>query len=489
MKNVNKYFPGVHALINVNFDLKKGEVHALLGENGAGKSTLINVLGGIYKIDKGEIYISGEKKVFNTVMDAKECGINIIHQELVLVPHMTVAENIFLAREFTTKLKLVDKKKMNVEAKKMLDEFEMDIDPKTLVGSLTMGQQQMIEIISAVSVKTQILVMDEPTSSLSEKEVEVLFNTVRRLKEIGVGIIYISHRMSELKEIADRVTVIRDGQYIGTKIISETQNDELVSMMVGRSLTNYYTRTYNKMNDVVLEVKNITRKGVVDDVSFTLRKGEILGFAGLIGAGRTETLRCVLGLDKYESGEIFVNGRKVTIKGPNDAMSYGIALVPENRRKEGLFLIMDVKFNISFRIMDKFIKGCWVNKNVERQIVEQYVKELSIKTSSIQQKVGNLSGGNQQKVVVAKWLAAHPKVLILDEPTRGIDVGAKSEIYHIMNELAKQGVAIIMISSELPEIINMSDRVVVMGQGKVKGILKKDELSQERIMHYAVGGQ
>ena len=489
MKNVNKYFPGVHALINVNFDLKKGEVHALLGENGAGKSTLINVLGGIYKIDKGEIYISGEKKVFNTVMDAKECGINIIHQELVLVPHMTVAENIFLAREFTTKLKLVDKKKMNVEAKKMLDEFEMDIDPKTLVGSLTMGQQQMVEIISAVSVKTQILVMDEPTSSLSEKEVEVLFNTVRRLKEIGVGIIYISHRMSELKEIADRVTVIRDGRYIGTKIISETQNDELVSMMVGRSLTNYYTRTYNKMNDVVLEVKNITRKGVVDDVSFTLRKGEILGFAGLIGAGRTETLRCVLGLDKYESGEIFVNGRKVTIKGPNDAMSYGIALVPENRRKEGLFLIMDVKFNISFRVMDKFIKGCWVNKNVERQIVEQYVKELSIKTSSIQQKVGNLSGGNQQKVVVAKWLAAHPKVLILDEPTRGIDVGAKSEIYHIMNELAKQGVAIIMISSELPEIINMSDRVVVMGQGKVKGILKKDELSQERIMHYAVGGQ
>lgn len=488
MKNICKSFPGVQALKDVNFDLDPGEVHALLGENGAGKSTLIKILGGIYKMDEGDIYINGNKVIINSVHDSKKYGISIIHQELMLIPYMTVAENIFLFREFVDKWGLVNKKLMNENAQVILKEFNFDIDPKTSVCNLTIGQQQMIEIIKAVTSNSKIIVMDEPTSSLSEEEVSTLFNVIKQLKQNGVGIIYISHRMSELKEIADRVTVLRDGQYVGTKLMDETNNDELISMMVGRKIENYYTRTFDKQGEVIFEVRNLTRKGVIDNVSFDLRKGEILGFAGLIGAGRSETARCIFGIDKYDSGVFLINNKEIKIKNTADAIKNGIALVPENRKEEGLFLLQDCKFNISFQIIDKFIKLFFVDRKYELQIAEKYIRELTIRTPSVKQKVGYLSGGNQQKIVIAKWLSINPKIIILDEPTRGIDVGAKAEIYRIIDDLRKQGVSIIMISSELPEIINMSDRVVVMSHGKITKILNKEELSQENIMHYALGG-
>lgn len=488
MKNVNKRFPGVYALKGVNFELKKGEVHALLGENGAGKSTLMKVLGGIYSIDEGEIYINGEKVEVKSVKDAQAFGISIIHQELVLVPYMTVAENIYLGRELTGAGGFVDIKSMIKEAQKLLNSFELKINAASLIAELTVAEQQMVEIIKAISFNSKILVMDEPTSSLTDKEVEFLFKTIRNLKENGVGIVYISHRMSELFEISDRITVMRDGEYIGTKNTKETTKDELIAMMVGRSLTNYYTRTYNEPGETVLEVKNLKREGILNDVSFYIKKGEILGVAGLMGAGRSEVMRAIFGLDSIDSGEIFVEGKKVNIKNPNDAMDYGIALVPENRKEEGLFLIQSVKFNSTLKVLDKFINLIRVDKKKENDIVNKYVKEMSIKTPSTDQLVGNLSGGNQQKVVIARWLATEPKVLILDEPTRGVDVAAKAEIYLIMNKLVNSGVSIIMISSELPEIINMSDRVMVMANGSVSGQLVRGEFTQEKIMHYATGG-
>nr|WP_066627061.1 sugar ABC transporter ATP-binding protein [Clostridium magnum] len=488
MKNVNKQFPGVYVLKDVNFELEKGEVHALLGENGAGKSTLMKVLGGIYSIDKGEIYIDGQRVEVKSVKDAQDLGISIIHQELVLVPYMTVAENIYLGRELVGASGLVDKKAMIREAQKLLDSFELKIKASSLVVGLTVAQQQMVEIIKAISFNAKILVMDEPTSSLTDKEVEFLFSTIVSLKRKGVGIVYISHRMSELSQISDRITVMRDGEYIGTKVTKSTTKDELISMMVGRELTNYYTRTYNEPGETILEVKNLTREGILKDVSFKIKKGEILGMAGLMGAGRSEVMRAIFGLDPIDSGEIFIEGKKVDIKDPNDAMRYGIALVPENRKEEGLFLIQSVKFNATLKVLDKFMKFIKVDKKVENDIVNKYVKEMSIKTPSTEQLVGNLSGGNQQKVVIARWLATNPKVLILDEPTRGVDVAAKAEIYLIMNELVNSGVSIIMISSELPEIINMSDRVLVMCNGSISGNLVRGELTQEKIMHYATGG-
>ena len=488
MKKVNKYFGKVHVLKDVDFELDKGQVHALLGENGAGKSTLINIIGGFYKIDSVEIYIDGKKEEINSVDEATKCGISIIHQELVLEQNMSIAENIFLHREYQTKYGFLDKKRANEETKKLLQEFNIDVAPTTLINKLTAGQQQMIEIITAVSVETKILVMDEPTSSLSDQEVQLLFDTVRHLKAKGVGIIYISHRLSELSEIADKVTVLRDGQYIGTKDMDKTSQDELVSMMVGRSLENFYVRTYNEPGEVVLDVKGLTSKAV-KNVSFSLRKGEILGFSGLLGSGRTESMRCIMGLDPFDSGEICINGQKVKIKDPEDAVNLVLALVPENRKTQGIFPVMDIRFNTTIRVLDRFIKHFRVDTKTENKIVDDYVKKLNVKASSTRQKVGSLSGGNQQKVIIAKWLAVNPQILILDEPTKGIDVVAKSEIYAIMNDLVKQGVSIIMISSELPEIINMSDRVVVMNQGAVRGILERNELDQEKIMHYALGGQ
>ena len=488
MTGVNKQFPGVYALKGVDFTLEKGEVHALLGENGAGKSTLMKILGGIYSIDDGGILINGNEVKINSVKDAQQYGISIIHQEIVLVPYLSIAENIYLGREPLTKAGLIDRKQMYENAQKFLDDFELGLSAETLVGKLTVAQQQMIEIIKAVSFNSNIIIMDEPTSSLSEKEVEFLFKTIRDLKAQGVGIVYISHRMNELFEITDRITVLRDGEYIGTVLTKETKIDDLISMMVGRELTNYYVRDFSEPGETVLRVEHLSRKGVLDDVSFELYKGEILGFAGLVGAGRSELMKCIFGLDPFDEGEIFVNGQKAIIKNPNDAIKNRIAYVTENRKEEGLFLIRSVQYNVTIKILDEFIKFFKVNSKYENRVTREYINDLSIKTPSAEKTVGNLSGGNQQKVLISRWLATKPKVLILDEPTRGVDVGAKAEIYAIMNRLVQEGVSIIMISSELPEVINMSDRIAVMCQGKIQTILNRDRFSQETIMHYATGG-
>ena len=477
MKNISKRFPGVYALKNVNFELKSGEVHALLGENGAGKSTLIKVLGGIYHAEEGDIEIEGKNVSIASVQDAEKNGIAIIHQELVLVPHMSVAENIYLGREVGSGI-LVNRSEMTKNAQKILDDLGMDIDARSLIKDLPIAKQQMVEITKAVSVNSKILVMDEPTSSISDKEVENLFKIMRDLTKKGVGIVYISHKMSELDEICDRVTVMRDGEYVGTKNVKETAKDELIAMMVGRTLTNYYVRDYGKPGEEILKVVGLSDGDKVNGVDFNIRKGEIVGFAGLVGAGRSETMQAIF-------GEIYIQGNKVEINNPEDAIKYGLALVPESRKEQGLYLVQSVKYNTTIEVLKEFIGKFRVNDKRETEITQKYIDLMSTKTPSQAQKIGNLSGGNQQKVMIGRWLATKPKVLILDEPTRGIDVGAKSEIYAIMNNLVKTGVSIIMISSELPEIINMSDRVYVMAGGVVRGCISREEISQESIMHLA----
>lgn len=484
MKNISKSFPGVKALDKVNLELRAGEVHALLGENGAGKSTLIKVLGGIYSLDEGEIEIEGKKVSIESVHDASRNNISIIHQELVLVPYMTVAENIYLGRE-SGKGFTVNISKMEKDAQKILDDLGMDIDARELVMNLPIAKQQMVEITKAVSVNAKILVMDEPTSSISDREVENLFNIMRDLTNKGVGIIYISHKMSELEEICDRVTVMRDGEYVGTKVVKETNKDELIAMMVGRTLTNYYVRDFLPTDEVILKVENLKDGDKVKEVSFELRKGEIIGFAGLVGAGRSEAMQAIFGLSKDVSGDIYIEGKKVSIKEPKDAIKNGLALVPESRKEQGLYLLQDIKYNTTIEVLDDFIKNLKVDSKKEVEITQKYIDMMATKTPSQEQIIGNLSGGNQQKVMIGRWLATNPKILILDEPTRGIDVGAKSEIYKIMNDLVKSGVSIIMISSELPEIINMSDRVYVMGAGTIRGCINHEEISQESIMALA----
>ena len=485
MKHICKSFPGVKALQDVSLQLKAGEIHALLGENGAGKSTLIKVLGGIYIAEEGEIYIEGKKVEIGGVKDAQANGIAIIHQELVLVPYMTVADNIFLGREHG-KGRFVNKESMNKEAQTLLDQYQMNINAETLIKDLTIAQQQMVEIVKAISFNSKILVMDEPTSSISDKEVGFLFETMRTLTKKGVGIIYISHKMSELEEICDRVTVMRDGTYVGTKEVKDTSKDELVAMMVGRELTNYYTRDFGSSDEVVLKCENIADGKMARGASFEVHKGEIIGFAGLVGAGRSEVMKCIFGLTKNSTGDIYMEGKKIEIHSPIDAVKYGIALVPENRKQEGLYKVQSVKFNSTIQVLKDFIKGIRVDLDKEEKITQDYIDMMSTKTPSQEQMIGNLSGGNQQKVMIGRWLATNPKVLILDEPTRGVDVGAKSEIYAIMNELAKQGMAIIMISSELPEILNMSDRIYVMREGKIRGCFHHSEgVTQEDIMQLA----
>ena len=484
MKGICKSFPGVKALQNVDLQLKAGEVHALLGENGAGKSTLIKVLGGIYHAEEGEIIIDGQKVNIDGVVAARQAGISIVHQELVLVPYMTVAENIFLGREPGTKMN-VDRRKMVEEAQKLMDTYEMNIDANMLVERLTIAQQQMVEIVKAISFNSKILVLDEPTSSISDKEVGFLFNTMRNLTKAGVGIIYISHKMSELAEICDRVTVMRDGQTVGTKVVKETTTDDLIALMVGRELTNYYTRDYLEPGEVILKCEHISDGKMAKDASFELHKGEIIGFAGLVGAGRSETMKAIFGLAPHATGDVYVKGEKVKIKSPIDALKYGIALVPENRKEEGLYKVQSVRFNSTIEVLGSFIRHLHVDGKKEEEITQKYIDMMKTKTPSQDQIIGNLSGGNQQKVIIGRWLATEPDILILDEPTRGVDVGAKAEIYAIMNELVKQGMSIIMISSELPEIINMSDRIYVMNEGRVTGCLDHDTVTQESIMTLA----
>ena len=488
MKNINKSFPGVKALQGVNFQLLPGEIHALLGENGAGKSTLIKVLGGIYIAEEGEILIDGKPVVIDGVHAARENGISIIHQELVLVPHMTVAENIFLGREPMGKLG-VDYRKMAASAQEMLDKFDLGISATDEIFDLSIAQQQMVEIVKAISFNCRILVMDEPTSSISDREVAQLFEIMRNLAAQGVGIIYISHKMSELNEVCDRVTVLRDGMYVGTRVVADTPRDELITMMVGRELNQYYTRDHVKDTPVFLKCEHIDdgkkHHKRVNDVSFEVREGEIVGFAGLVGAGRSETMQCIFGLTNTATGTITLEGKQLNIRSAVDAMKYGIAMVPENRKLEGLYHIQSVSFNTTIEVLQEIISHLRVNDKREHEITQEFIDKMQTKTPSHEQRVSNLSGGNQQKVMIGRWLATKPKVLILDEPTRGVDVGAKAEIYEIMNELTKQGVAIIMVSSELPEIINMADRVYVMYDGRITGCIDYENVSQEAIMQLA----
>jgi ABC-type sugar transport system ATPase subunit len=485
LKDIHKKFPGVYALQGVNFDLYPGEVHALLGENGAGKSTLVKILSGIYTKDQGEIVIDGKPVKITNANEALDNGLSVIHQELVLVPHLSIAENLFLGREPLLKNGLVDFQAMSEQTQKFLLEFGLNLHPEAEVASLTIAQQQMVEVVKAISFNARIIAMDEPTSSLTDKEVNSLFSHIRDLAAHGIGIIYISHRMSELFEIADRVTVLRDGKYIGTRNVKETTTDELITMTVGRPISKYYNRTYNTNLEVVLKVKDLCSRKV-KNVNFDLRKGEILGFSGLVGAGRSETMHAILGIDRITGGTIEFEGQTVHVKSTEQMIDKGFSMVPEDRKDEGIFPFQTLKFNLTLKTIKEFINFIFVKNAKEDEISNKYMHELSIKAPNSQTIMNSLSGGNQQKVVISSWLATNPKVLILDEPTRGIDVGTKSEIYEIMNELAQKGVSIIMISSDLPEILNLSDRVVVMCEGTTTAVIDHSQATQEKILQYAV---
>jgi ribose transport system ATP-binding protein len=488
MEGIDKSFPGVQALSRCRFELRPGEVHALVGENGAGKSTLMKVLAGIYAKDGGRILYKDQEVEIPNPRAAQALGISMIHQELNLMPHLTVAQNIFIGREPRSKFKVfLDENEINDQTQQLLAMMHLKLDPRTKVASLTVAKQQMIEIAKALSYNSEVLIMDEPTAALTEAEIEELFRIIRQLRDKGVGIIHISHRLEELKQISDRITVMRDGRYIDTRPTPDVSIDQIIGMMVGRTIYESAPEIPEQAGqEVVLEVKNLKRANAIRNVSFTLKKGEILGFAGLMGAGRTEVARAIFGADSLDSGEIYVQGKKVEINSPGDAVRHSIGYLSEDRKRYGLTVRMDVETNIVLATLKKFlgILG-WVNSAQTRRTAAHYVKALSVKTPSIQQKVKNLSGGNQQKVVIAKWLTADTNILIFDEPTRGIDVGAKSEIYKLLNDLTRQGKSIIMISSELPEILRMSHRIIVMCEGRITGELKIAEATQEKIMTYA----
>ena len=489
MKNIQKYFPGVHALDNAQLEVRAGEVMALVGENGAGKSTLMKVLTGVYQKDEGEIDIDGKPVEIHDTRDAQALGIAIIHQELNLMQDLTVAENIFIGREPMSGI-VLNKRKQNQDAQALLSSLRLDIRPETTVKTLTVAKQQMVEIAKALSFEnTRILIMDEPSAALTESEIEDLFRFIRDLKAKGVGIVYISHRMDELKQISDRITVLRDGQYVGTVVTADTELQQIISMMVGRVIYEQpkTVSAVSKDAAVVLEVKHLCSPEV-KDVSFELREGEILGFAGLMGAGRTETMRLICGADKRASGEIFVHGKSVDIKNPNDAVNVGIGYLSEDRKRYGLCLGLSVADNIALPTLDDFSGKLIVNDRKIRQTASEYKDHTNIKTPSVDTQVISLSGGNQQKVVLAKWLVRNCDVLIFDEPTRGIDVGAKNEIYKLMNQLVHTGKSIIMISSELPELLRMSDRIAVMCEGHLTGMLDIEEATQEKIMAFATPG-
>ena len=486
MKGIDKSFPGVHALDHVDLEVRKGEVHALMGENGAGKSTLMKVLTGIYKKDSGTITYEGKEVEFHNTREAQDAGVVIVHQELNMLGHLTVAQNIFIGREFKKGIS-IDDKKMNEEARKLFDRMHIDIDPTETMSRLTVGKQQMCEIAKAISHEAKVIIFDEPSAALTEAEIEELFKIIRDLRDQGLGIVYISHRMDEIKVITDRVTVMRDGAYVGTLITKDSTKDDIINMMVGRVI--YEDPKTKNMTPpgapVVLKVEHLNAGKMVQDVSFELHKGEVLGFSGLMGAGRTETMRALFGADPIDSGDIYVNGKKVTIKSPQDAVKNGIGYLSEDRKRFGIVVQKTVAENTTMADLDEFSNGPFINKKKEKEVAEKFVKSLATKTPSVDQLVVNLSGGNQQKVVIAKWLTRNCDILIFDEPTRGIDVGAKNEIYKLMNQLAAAGKAIIMVSSEMTEILRMSDRIVVMCEGKKTGELDISEATQENIMNMA----
>ncbi|MEJ5283747.1 MAG: xylose ABC transporter ATP-binding protein [Brevinematia bacterium] len=493
MIGISKEFPGVKALNDVTFRVKRGEIHALVGENGAGKSTLMKILSGVYpyRTYEGKILINGVEQQFHNIKQSEKAKIAVIYQELALVKSMSIMENIFLGNEIA-KYGVISKDEMFRKTEEILKEVGLDINPGVKVLHLGVGQQQLVEIAKALLKEAEILVLDEPTAALTESESENLFKILRRLKSRGITCIFISHRLKEVFEVADNITVLRDGKTVITMKASELNEDRLISYMVGRELTERFPRQKHTPSDVILEVKNWTiidpetEEIVCDDVSFEVRKNEILGVAGLMGAGRTELMMSIFGAyGRKVKGEIYLNGKKIEINSPRDAISYGICYLSEDRKQYGLVLNMSIQHNVSLSNLEKIANYSVINKNEEILRTLRYVEELKIKTPTIEQKAMNLSGGNQQKVVIAKWLMAEPKVLFLDEPTRGIDVGAKYEIYNIMNMLVSKGVGVVMISSELPEILGMSDRIIVMHDGKLTGELHYEEATQEKIMAYA----
>ena len=486
MDQIDKSFPGVHALDHVNFEVARGEVHALMGENGAGKSTLMKVLTGIYTKDSGTITFEGKEVEFHNAREAQDAGVVIVHQELNMVGHLTVAQNIFIGREFKKGIK-IDDKKMNEEAAKLFKQLNIDIDPTATMSDLTVGKQQMCEIAKAISHDCKLIVFDEPSAALTDSEIQDLFKIIRDLRERNLGIVYISHRMDEIKVITDRVTVMRDGGYVGTLITKDCTKDDIINMMVGRVIYEDPKTQSAVPADapVVLKVEHLNAGRMVQDVSFELRKGEILGFSGLMGAGRTETARAIFGADPKQSGDIYINGEKVEINSPQDAVKHGIGYLSEDRKRYGIVVQKTIAENSTMATMEEYMRGILINKGKERKVAQEYVDALATKTPSVDQLVVNLSGGNQQKVVIAKWLVRNSEILIFDEPTRGIDVGAKNEIYKLMNKLAEEGKSIIMISSEMTEILRMSDRIIVMCEGKKTGEISIEEATQENIMNMA----
>ena len=489
LKNIYKSFPGVKVLEDVTLQVRPGEVHALMGENGAGKSTLMKILMGIYKADQGSIFLEGKETVIHGPKDAMSKGISMIHQELNTVLDMEVAENVFVGRELLKKgfekLKIVDIARMREETGRYFREMNIDIDPRAKMRTLSVAEMQLVEIVKAISLNSRIIVMDEPTSAITEKEATVLFAQIERLKKQGVAIIYISHKMDEIFRISDTITVLRDGQWIGTKPAKELDNDMLIKMMVGRELTDIYPKDPVEIGDVILEVKNLSRGKKVQDASFSLRKGEVLGIAGLVGAGRSELVETIFGLYPKTGGQIFLHGKEVHIKNAADAIKNKMALITEDRKQTGLNLIVSVKENIASVSIGKLSNHGIVNDKKINEVSEKYIKELKIKTPDGNAIVGNLSGGNQQKVVLAKWLLDEPDIIIFDEPTRGIDIGAKRDIYLLINNLAKEGKAVIVISSEMAEVMGICDRILVMAEGRINGEVQREEFSQEVIMGYA----
>ena len=483
MKDIDKSFPGVHALDHVNFEVKRGEVHALMGENGAGKSTLMKVLTGIYQKDSGTITYKGKETEFHNTREAQDAGVVIVHQELNMIGDLTVAQNIFIGREPKKGIR-VDDKKMIEDSKKLFQDLNIEIDPREKMSNLTVGKQQMCEIAKAISHKAEVIIFDEPSAALTEKEIADLFEIIKDLRKKNLGIVYISHRMDEIMTLSDRVSIMRDGHVITTLNTAETTQKEIITLMVGRELGTEFPPRTTQAGDVALEVRHLCT-GKVKDVSFTLRKGEILGFAGLVGSGRTEIVRAIFGADKIDSGEIYINGKKVDIHKPAQAIAMGIGMIPEDRKRQGVHLDQPIKSNMTLLRQKDISSFFTVSPRKERQLANEYIQSLSIKLGSIDHMVSSLSGGNQQKIVLTKWLAAQPDIIFFDEPTRGIDVGAKAEIYVLMDKLRQQGKAIILISSEMEEVLGMSDRIIVLAEHRMTGELTKEQFNADTIMAYA----
>ena len=488
MRGIDKSFGSNQVLKQAGFTLESGEVHALMGENGAGKSTLMKILTGVYTKDAGTVLVDGKEVNYKNPQEAEKADIVFIYQELNVMFDLTVEENLFMGKEIHGKFGICDKKAMQKKAQEALNTLGINISPKTVMSELSVGQQQMVEICKALMADAKVIIMDEPTAALTQSETVALFKVIESLRKKGVSMVYISHRMEEIFELCDRITVLRDGSYIGVKNIPETNMNEIVKMMIGREIGERYPSRDVKIGKEVLKVKGLTRKGTFHDVSFSVRAGEVLGVSGLMGAGRTEIMQAVFGNLSYESGTIEIDGEEVKISNPRQAMEHGIGFITEDRKTEGLMLDKSIRENISLCNLGRISKSSVISKEAEKDMVAEAIKDLHIKCFGPFHECNNLSGGNQQKVVLAKWILTNPKILILDEPTRGVDIGAKKEIYNIINKLAAQGVAIIMVSSELPEVLGMSDNIMVVREGEVRGIISYEEANQERVMTLATGG-